>query len=151
MKFMAAFVKRNDARLHITVLISFKMKADIKSKEKNLSVLKRAMSKKSAGWSSRDWNSKGNWQRSAVEDGEQNSQDKWKSSKLRVKWKEISSYVEQLGILLKSKNSTRNKSCKESSKKAEAHAISEGMTQDAKVYDGVRLRRALKQLQRQER
>ena len=35
-------------------------------------------------------------------------------------------------------------------KKAEVHAISEGMTQDAKVYDGVRtrLRRALKQLQK---
>ena len=88
----------------------------------------------------------GNWQRSAVEDGEQNSQE-WKSSKLRVKWKEISSHVEQLGILLKSKNSTRNKSARKAQKKAEAHAISEGMTQDAKVYDGVRLRRALKQLQ----
>ena len=34
---MAAFVKRNDASLHITVLVSFKMKADIKSKEKPFS------------------------------------------------------------------------------------------------------------------
>ena len=40
--------------------------------------------KKSAGWSSKDWNSKTNWQRSAVEDAGQSSQDKWKSSKLRA-------------------------------------------------------------------
>ena len=51
--------------------------------------LKRGMSQSHASWSSKDWNSRSNWQRSAVEGAGQSSQDKWKSSKHRAKWKEI--------------------------------------------------------------
>ena len=74
------------------------------------------MSKKSAGWSAKDWNSKAKWQRSAVEDAGQSSQDKWKSAKPRAKWKDISHDVEEVEMLVKEQKSIWIKSCKESSK-----------------------------------
>ena len=112
----ALCLKRNDASFHVTILVLSKTKTDIESQE-NIAVLKRAMSQKHVGWSSKDWNSKSNWQRSAVEDAGQSSQDKRKNSKPRAKWKEISRTLEELGTLVKDKTSTWIKSCKESSKR----------------------------------
>ena len=89
-------LKRNDASFHITILVFSKTKTSIESQE-NIAVLKRPMSQRHAGWSSKDWNSKSNRQRSAVEDAGQSSQDKCKSSKPRAKWKEISHNVKELG------------------------------------------------------
>ena len=133
-------LKRNDESLYLAILVSLNSKA---------AVLKRAMSKRSAGWSSRDWHSKANWQRSPIEDGGQSSQDKWKNLKPRVQWKEMSHNVDELGTLVNEKKSTWVKSCKESSKRETAvDAISEGMAEDAKVDDGIRNRinKGLKQL-----
>ena len=62
------------------------------------------MSKKNANWSSKDWDSGADWQRSAVEHAGQSSQNKWKSSKPRVKCKEISNNVEELGMLVDEKH-----------------------------------------------
>ena len=89
-------LKRNDESLHITILVSLKSKTDIKEEEKPDSFQKLCRTK-SAEWSSRDWYSKANWQRSAIEYGGQSSQDKWKNPKPRVKWKDISHDVEELG------------------------------------------------------
>ena len=112
---------------HFTIFVSFKTETDIESQE-NIAVLKRAMSKKHAGWSSKDLNSKSNWQRSAVEDAGQSSQDKWKSSKSRAKWKDISHTEEELGVLVKEKKSNLINSCKESSKReTEIYSKSDGM------------------------
>ena len=100
---------------------------------------------------SKEWNSKSNWQRFAVEEAGQRSQDKWKSSKPGAKRKDVSHNVEELGMIVKEKKSTWVKSCKENSKReTEICAISEGMAEDATVEDGdkSRLRRALKQLRK---
>ena len=100
------------------------------------------MCRKNAGWSSKVWNSKANWQRSAVEDAGQRSQEKWKSSKTRAEWKDTSHCVEELGTLVREKKSTWIKSCKESSKKkdTEVSAKSEGVAEHAKVDEGARSR-----------
>ena len=113
-------LKRHDERLCITILISFKSKAGIKEPGKNLTVLKGAMPKERrvvieklafetqlAG--------------SPIEDGGQSSQDKWKNPKHRVKWKEISHIVAELGLLVKEKkkalvSKAARKSQKEKSK-----------------------------------
>ena len=52
-----------------------------KVKKKN-AVLKRAMTQRHAGWSSKDWKSrsKSYWLQSAGEDTGESSQDKWKNS-----------------------------------------------------------------------
>ena len=108
------------------------------------------MTQRHAGWSSKDWSSKSNWQGSAIEDAGQSSQDKWKSSKPRAKWKDISRNVRNWVCPWK-KKSTWIKSCKESSKReTEIYAISEGMAEDVKVDDGdkSRLSGALKQLRK---
>ena len=93
-------------RVSMSLFSSPSRRKPISTVRKNIAVLKRAMSKKNAGWSSKDWNSKANRQRSAVEDAGQSSQDKWKSSKPRAKWKDISHNVEELGVLVKEKKST---------------------------------------------
>ena len=54
----ALCLKRHDASFHLTVLISFKTKNGHRESGKNIAVLKRAMSKKSPGWSAKDWTSK---------------------------------------------------------------------------------------------
>ena len=115
---------------------------------KHIAVLKQAMSQKHAGWLSKDWNSKSNWQRSAVEDAGQSSQDKRESSKPRAKWKEISHTVEELGTLVKEKKSTWIKGCVR--KEKPKYASSEGIAENANVEDGdkSRLRKALKQLRK---
>ena len=115
-------------------------------------MLKRAMTQRHASWSSKDWRSKSNWQRSAVEDAGQSSKDQWKSSTPRAKWIDISHNVEELGTLVKEKRNTGAKSCKESSKcETEIYIVSERMADDDKVEDcdKGRLRKTLKQLRKE--
>ena len=93
-------LKRCDSSFHITIFVFSKTKIGIESQE-NIAVLKRAMTQRHAGWSSKDWSSESNWQRSAIEDAGQSSKDQRKNSKSRAKWKDISHHVEELGTLVK--------------------------------------------------
>ena len=95
-------LKRNETSFQISVLVSA-WRRPILRVGKNLTVLERAITKKSAGWSSWDWHSKVNWQRSPIENGRQSSQDKWENPKSLVKWKEISHDLEKSTILVKEK------------------------------------------------
>ena len=70
----ALCLNRNDASFHITIFIHTEAKTGIESQE-NIVVLKRAMSQRHDGWSSKGWKSKSHWQRSAVEDAGQSSKD----------------------------------------------------------------------------
>ena len=82
-------------------------------------MLKRAMPERHTEWSRKDWNSrsKTHLRSSAVEDAGQSSHDKWKSSKIQGKWKEIFLEMDVLGSSLKEKKNTWNKSCQESAKR----------------------------------
>ena len=72
-----------------------------------------------ASWSSGGWHTKTRWQSSPidVDAGAQSYHDQWGAQGPRMKWKEVSHTVEQLGFLAKDKKSTWVRSCKESSKK----------------------------------
>ena len=133
------------ASFHITIHVFSATKTGIESRSTQSNA---RCPKNHAGWSSKDWNSKSKWQRSAVRDAGQSSQDKWKSSKPRAQRKEISHSVEELETLVKEQKNTWAKSCKESSKrKTGINAMSEGMADDVKIEDSDkgRLRKALKQ------
>ena len=108
---MALFsLKRNDASFHTTFLVSFKTKTDVESQE-NIAVLLRAKSEKNSGWSSKNWNTKANWQRSAVEDASSE-----RSSKL-AKWKENSHNGVELGMLVYEKETLGSKVARRAQKK----------------------------------
>ena len=86
--------------------------------KKNLAVLKEAMTRKNASWSSRGWHTKTGSQHSLVDDGGQNSQDRWKKPAPYAKWKEVSRLAEELEMLAKDKKEVCGfKKCKESSKR----------------------------------
>ena len=91
----ALCLKRDDASFHVTIFVL--------SKRKQVSKVRKKHCRTHAGGSSKDWSRKSNWQRSAVEDAGQSSQDMWKSSKPRAKWKDIFHNMEELGTLVKEK------------------------------------------------
>ena len=151
MEFMAPFVSSEMMRVSISPSSPPSNRKPISKVRHTLQYSNDRCPKKHAGWSSKDWNSKSNWQRSAVEDAGQSSQDKWKRSKPRAKWKEISHNVEELGVLLKEKKTHGSKVARKVRNcETEIFAISEGMAEDAKVDDGdrSRLMRALKELRK---
>ena len=112
------------------------------SKVKKISaILKRAMTERHTGWSRKDWNSrsKTHWRSSAVEDAGQSSHDKWKSSKIQGKWKEVSREMDVLDSSLKEKKHIWNKSCKESAKReTELFKMTEICANDEKQEDNER-------------
>ena len=57
--------------------------------KKNIAVLKRAMSQRSTGWSSRDWTSR-------TKDRGQSSADEWKASHKEGKWRDVSANLDEV-------------------------------------------------------
>ena len=111
---------------------------------KNSAILKRAMTERHTGWSRRDWNSnpKHHWRSSAVEGAGQSSNDKWKGSKIKDKWKEASFEMDAL------KEKTR---CKESAKReSEFFKMVELAAIDERQEDKERniIKKTLKQLRK---
>ena len=145
-------LKRHDANFHITVLISFRTKNGHRESGKNIAVLKRAMSKKSAGLVSKRLDLEkpiGTALPSKMQDRVRKTSGNARN--LEQSGKKSPIYVEELGVLVKEKESTSIKSCKESSKReTDVYAKSEGVAEEAKVDDGARSRlsSALKQLRK---
>ena len=93
------------------------------------------------------------WRSSAGEDAGQSSHDKWKSSKIQGKWKEISLEMDALGSALKEKKHTWNKSCKECAKReTELYKMIETSAKDEKQEDKERsiIKKTLQQLRKAE-
>ena len=66
-------------------------------------ILKRAMTKKSSGWSSKGWQTRSGWQQCLVSDGGQSSKDQMKRPASHGMWKEVFNVVGDLGSLLRNK------------------------------------------------
>ena len=90
--------KRKNESFYFPVIFSRTSEIEIKGEEASSSLEERAMTRKNASWSSREWHSKRNWQRSPFDAGAQSSQDKWRKPAPRTYWKEVSHTEDELGF-----------------------------------------------------
>ena len=77
------------------------------------------MTKKNERWKSREWygSTKTRWQQPAESSGRQSSVDAWEHAKPKGKWTEVSADYRVLDALVKEKEITWAKSCKESARR----------------------------------
>ena len=111
--------------------------------KKTTAVLKRAMTKKSERWQSRNWygNTKTRWQQTTGCDGGQSSHDVKDHARSKGKWKEISAEFYAVGTTVKEKKNTWHTSGKESSKREpELHTVVESAATDEKREERDRCR-----------
>ena len=132
---MTSFVSSVMMRVSISPSSSSPRRKPVSKVRKHTAELKRAMTQRHAA----------NWQRSAIEDAGQSTEDQRKRSKSRGKWEDISHNE-------KEKKNTWHNSCKEGSKRETViYTLPESMADEATVEDGDRgrLRKTLKQLRKE--
>ena len=107
--------------------------------KKHVAVLKRAMTRKKSGWSSRGSQTRSGWQFSPVDDGGHSSQDQWKKPASRSKWEDVSNTVEQLETMAKDKKSTWINCCKERMKReTEVHVMEDELKATGKTDENTK-------------
>ena len=104
--------------------------------KKTAAVLKRAMTEKRERWQGKECygRTKPRLQQSVGSDGGQSSHDAWDISQPQGKWREISAKMDAVGIAVKEKSSTWNKSCREGvEREAELYKMIEAAVMDEKT------------------
>ena len=73
----ALCLKWNAACLYVAILVALDSKAEVSKVKQNLAVLKLAMTRKSASWSTGGWHTRNKWQSSPI-DMDAGAQMHWK-------------------------------------------------------------------------